>query len=193
MCFVLLPVIKAQAKWEIGVKGGANFYLGDRNTTLFNHLDPVYGAFVRINSNCRWATKIQFATGSIKSDFQQRYIDFAVRQEFNFFEFGLLNSSNWTRYFTPYIFGGFGMGSFNEASYAVFSTNIPFGVGVKYKVLPKVNIGLEWSMHKLFSDAFDSRTNPYDNEESKWTNKDWFSMATFMISFDFGNKNSYCR
>jgi hypothetical protein len=193
MCFVLLSAGMAQAKWEVGVKGGTNFYLGDRNAMLFDGLNPVYGGFVRINSNTRWATKIQFVVGNIKTEFDQQYIDFSFRQEFNFFEYGLLNSSSWTRYFSPYIFGGFGMGSYNEGNYSIFSTNIPFGLGVKYKILPKVNIALEWSMHKLFSDGFDGVSNPYHNNESNWTNKDWISMAMLMVSFDFGNKNSYCR
>jgi hypothetical protein len=198
--FVLLPQVKAQASWEIGVKAGTTFYLGDKNSSLFNEFNPIYGGFMRINSNYRWVTKVQFATGAInlQSDatqrvLKQRYVDFSVQEEFNFFEYGMLNSSSWTRFFSPYIFFGIGLGSYTEGNYTIFSPNIPFGIGVKYKVLPRINIGLEWSMHKLFSDAFDGVNNPYNNKEFGWTNKDWYSMATFMLSVDIGNKSSYCR
>ncbi len=192
-CFLLAVSAQAQAIWEAGIKAGTNFYLGDRNSVLFDDVNPVFGAFVKVNANSRWATKVQFETGSIKTDFQQQYVDFSLQQEFSFFEYGLLNSAKWTRFFSPYILCGVGLAFFNEGNRAVFAPNIPFGFGVKYKVVDKVNIGLEWSMLKLFSDSFDQLSNPYNNNESIWLNKDWISMATFFVSVDVGNKSSYCR
>ena len=193
--FMLIPISKAQATWELGAKAGTAFYMGDGNSTIFNGIDPVYGGLVRINANCRWATKVEFATGIIKTDIaiNQSYVDFSIQEEFNFFEYGLLNSDKWTRFFSPYVFAGLGLGSYSKGDYVVFSPNIPFGIGVKYKVLSKVNIGLEWSMNKLFTDEFDNTSNPYYNDESPWSNKDWLSMAVFFISFDFSNRNSFCR
>lgn len=191
--FVLITTSIAQAKWEAGAKAGTTFYLGDRNSTIFNSIDPVYGGFLRINVNSRWVTKIQFTTATIKTDFKQRFLDFSVQEEFNFFEYGVLNSNKWTRFFSPYIFAGISLGTYEEGDYAIFAPNIPFGLGVKYKVFPKVNIGLEWCMHKLFTDAFDNRSNPYKNKEFGLSNKDWYSMATFILSVDIGNKSSYCR
>jgi len=193
MLFTLIPICKAQAIWEAGIKGGTNFYLGDVNSTIFNKLDPVYGIFARINANPRFATKFQFATGSIKSLFEQQYSDLSVQEEFNFFEYGLLNSDSWTRFFSPYIFGGIGVSTFTDSNKQILTPDIPFGFGVKYKVFDKVNIGLEWSMHKLFSDRFDHINNPYQNTTSAFTNNDWYSMATLMLSVDFGNRSSYCR
>ncbi len=191
--FLISPSVKAQAVWEMGVKAGTGFYLGDANSTIFNRIDPLYGGLVRINANCRWATKIELTSGSIKTDLKQTYLDLSLYEEFNFFEYGLLNSDKWTRFFSPYIFAGIGFGSYSKGIYTIFSPNIPFGVGVKYKVWSKVNIGLEWTMHKLFTDEFDDISNPYGNQESAWINKDWLSKASFFLTVDFGNKSSYCR
>jgi hypothetical protein len=128
----------------------------------------------------------------VKFDAPQRFTDLSLQEEFNFFEYNLLNSGSWTRYFSPYIFAGVGLGLFKQDDKMIYAPNIPFGFGVKYKLIKRVNIGLEWSMHKLFTDKFDAVDDPYANKGSGLINNDWYSMATFFISFDFGNRGEYC-
>lgn len=193
LCFIF-PVAQAQAIWELGAKGGTDFYLGDRNSAIFNKIQPVLGLYVRKNQNPRWVTKVQFASGRIDSPMEQNYVDFSLQEEFNFFEYGLLNSESWTRFFSPYICVGVGLSLFTGVSdESIFTPNMPFGVGVKWKVLKHVNIGLEWTMHKLFSDKFDYVDDPYKINGTSYTKRDWYSMCTLMVGFDLGNRSSYCR
>jgi hypothetical protein len=202
LIFCLLAVMSAatmecnaQAIWELGVKGGTDFYLGDKNSTIFNDLQAVWGIYARYNWNCRWATKLQFASGNIDSPIDQDYTDVSVQQEFNFFEYGLKGNESWTKNFSPYICGGFGIYTFDGINdKSNIQLNIPFGVGVKCKVLKYVNIGLEWTLHKLFTDQFDKCANPYEYDKtSNATGNDWYSMCTLMLGIDLGQRGKYCK
>ncbi len=196
-CFVLfctLPAARSQAMWELGVKGGTDFYLGDVNSTLFNALQPAFGAYTRYNINYRWVLKMQGMAGYVNQPFKQDYVDASVQAEFNFFDYGMMSSSSWTRWFSPYICAGLGLSIFeNINEKRVFSASVPFGVGVKLKLFKKMNISLEWTMHKLFSDEFDYVNNPLKQEMAWLANRDWYSMATIMIGIDLGDKSRFCR
>jgi len=194
LLFILFSGSRAQAVWEIGVKGGTNFYLGDLNSTIFNGIQPLVGGFVRYNKNPRWDSKLQLVSAEIKTPIKQNYVDLSVQEEFNFFEYGLLNSDSWTRFFSPYIFVGLGAVSFTDSNdKVVFAPNVPFGLGVKWKVFRRINIGLEWSLHKLFTDKFDYVDNPYNANASIFTNNDWYSMGALMVGIDLGDRSRYCR
>lgn len=194
IAFFVSVAVNAQARWELGLKGGTDFYLGDANATLFNKIQPTFGAFARWNTNYRWVTKLQGISGSIKKPFDQNFFEVSIQEEFNFFEYGMMNSPSWTRLFSPYITLGIGLTTFNGArDEAVFCGSIPMGVGVKWKVFNKMNIGLEWTIHKLFSDKFDYMDNPRRTNSQRFINNDWYSLATLMVGFDLGNRNSYCR
>ncbi len=187
--------VQAQALWDIGVKGGSNFYLGDLNPTLFNNpLQPVFGGYVRGNINARWATKLQFMHGKITDPFDQTYNEISIQQEFNFFEYGLKPYYELEYIFSPYICAGLGLSFFNTANgESIITPDLPFGVGVKYKPVKFLNLGLEWTMHKLFSDSFDSVDNPYEMESSNMINNDWYSMFTFTVGIDLGDRHRFCK
>jgi hypothetical protein len=184
----------AQALFDVGIKGGTTFYLGDINSTLFNKFQPIGGAYFRYNINSRWATKLQGTLGKITDPMNQKFMDISLQQEFNFFEYGLLKTGDFEYTFSPYICVGIGLTSFiNNDNDAIFSPNIPFGVGIKYKVLNRINIGLEWTMHKLFTDNFDGVDNPYQIEKSSLMNNDWYSMCTLSIGIDLGERYKFCK
>lgn len=187
--------VEAQAPWEVGVKGGESFYLGDANRTLFNDFALAGGAYVRYNWNPRWTSKIQIAYGTINSPIDNDYLTGDVQMEFNFFPYGQMLSSIWSRFFTPYITAGLGLNSFDDRRGKMcYAVNIPFGIGVKCKIYNRINIGLEWTLHKMFNDKFDYLDNPYNYEQhSSVANKDWFSMATLFVGIDIGNRNRYCK
>lgn len=192
--FIFLANSSSQAIWELGVRGGSVFYLGDRNTILFNDFQPAGSVYLAHNFNPRYTAVGMMEFAQLTSPLEKSIIAGGFMLQFNFFEYGLMNSSSWTKYFSPYISAGFKVTGFVDGkSLLVFSPAIPFGVGVKWKALPGINIGLDWSMNKLFSDKLDNANNPYFINNSQLINNDWYSTGTLSVGFDLGNRSSYCR
>ena len=80
------------------------------------------------------------------------------------------------------------------------SLNIPMGVGVKYKLKSRLNLGCEFSFRKLFGDSFDVTNgsneildNPYGISSSAFKNKDWYSLLMISITWDFGERCRPCN
>ncbi|MDR1678414.1 MAG: DUF6089 family protein [Prevotellaceae bacterium] len=193
--FISISCCQAQAIWELGARAGSVFYLGDENITIFNKVpQPALAVFARWNANPRWTTKIQFASASISSPFDQQFQEVSFQEEFNFFEYGLLNGDSWTNRFSPYICGGIALTSFdNRRGEAAFSLAVPFGFGIKYKIFKRINVGMEWTMHKLFTDNFDYVANPRQLKPSRTANNDWYSMCMLSIGIDLGDRSRFCK
>ena len=191
----LLPAAAQSSRLEIGVMGGTNFYIGEKNKVPFDAFEPAFGGFFRVNFDPRWTLKTQVAVASLRHAIEQSYIDFSSRIEFHFYEYGRPSyAENKLYIFTPYIFAGFGFTSY-ESDYGQgsFTANFPFGLGVKLKLFRRMNIGLEWSMHKLFTDKFDYVDNPNQLKKSVFYNNDWYSIASFFVSFDLIHTAWRCR
>lgn len=192
--FSFLANSSSQAIWELGAKGGSAFYLGDRNALVFNEIQLSGAAYLRHNFNPRYTANAMFEFIQFTAPMEKSLISAGFLLEFNFFEYGLMNSSSWTKYFSPYIFAGAKISGFVDGrGLLVFSPAIPFGVGVKWKALPGVNIGLDWTMNKLMSDKLDNANNPYSINDSRLINQDWYSTGSLSVGFDLGNRSSYCR
>jgi hypothetical protein len=95
--------------------------------------------------------------------------------------------------------GGWGLSVSPGGGETFFSPHISVGTGVKYKLKNRINIGAEWSIRKLFGDGLDRNggndllDNPYDIGSSPLKNKDWYSMLTISVSYDFGLRNCNCN
>ena len=80
-----------------------------------------------------------------------------------------------------------------------FRGGIAFGAGYKFKVSQRVNIGVEFTMHKLFSDdldigEYDDYTDdPYKMGKVKYKNNDYYSLLMGFISVDVFRKRGSCR
>ena len=69
------------------------------------------------------------------------------------------------------------------------------GFGVKYKLNPRLNLAMEFSMTKTFSDKIDG---PYLNDltgikTSFVKNTDWYSRLTVGITYEFGERCETCH
>jgi hypothetical protein len=197
--FFLLTLVSlpsfAQSRFEIGAMGGTNFYLGELNTKLFNAFEPAYGGFFRVNINPRFAVKTQFVAASLQQQTELNYVDISSHIEFHFYDYGLPSYSQRKKHvISPYIFTGLGICAYSDMFNGTnFEPSLPFGVGIKVKIGNKLNMGLEWSMHKLFTDKFDNVDNPYQLESNIFYNNDWYSLATVFLSFDLGDTKFKCR
>ena len=212
-CFT--SVNAQEYKYEIGGMVGGSYYMGDlNNNTIFKGLNPSLGAVFRYNPNLRWAVKTNLLWGRVSGNtdgmdnvfpngatgkFSRNFFELGGQMEFNFMpysdKFAYLN----TKRFTPYLLMGVGA-TIAPGNKTFFSLNIPLGVGVKYKVIHRLNLGCEFSFRKLFGDSFDVTDgnnefldDPYGVSSSLFKNKDWYSLLMFSITWDFSPRCQPCN
>jgi len=181
---------------EFGLLGGISNYLGD----LSNNSRNIYmketnlagGAFMRYNFHDLGAirlgvnyTNLSGRDDNIKNSdlagrnlsFSSNVLDFTITGEFNILGYQPYALS---RTFSPYIFAGFGIFSYNPkteyqeetvklrevgtegqgtsgrpAPYGQTAFSIPFGLGLKYALSDKINIGIELGARKTSTDYLD--------------------------------------
>ncbi|WP_085536834.1 type IX secretion system protein PorG [Massilibacteroides vaginae] len=199
-------------KYEIGGFVGASSYMGDANkTSPFKGINPAFGGVFRYNANFRIAFKGNLAwarvTGNTdgldnvfpdnaQAKFDRNIIDLGGQVEFNFFPYSDKYAYMNTRRLSPYVTLGLGLTFAGGGGDAFVGPNIPLGVGLKYKLKNRVNLGCEFTVRKLFGDNFEGNNtldNPY-NLNSDWLkNNDWYSLLVFSVTWDFGPRKKPCN
>jgi opacity protein-like surface antigen len=206
-----------QYRGELGVTGGTSFYLGDANPSkLFYGSGSAFGIMGRYNLNPRYSLKLCLMNAEVSGNtadfpnkfpegqnasFSRNFWDLGLDLEFNFLDYGLPKYDRENSWFSPYIFLGGGITSYqdqvNDLSQLTF--NFPFGLGVKFKVFSNVNAGFEWSLHNLFIDDFDVvdknselLNNPYGVKNNTSKNNDKYSIANVFITIDLSQRK-YCK
>ncbi|MDR1343848.1 MAG: DUF6089 family protein [Tannerellaceae bacterium] len=211
------PVLKAQEyKFEIGGAGGGAFYMGDANkNTLFKKMNPALGGVFRYNANLRWAVKANLMWGQVsgttlggdnvypgnaQAAFDRNLFELGGQMEFNFFPYSDKFTYANAKRFTPYVLLGLGATVAPGSGRTFTGINLPAGIGVKYKIKNRVNLGCEFSMRKLFADNLDVTDanntlldNPYKIDGSSLKNKDWYSFLLISVTWDFGLRCSQCN
>jgi hypothetical protein len=203
-------------KFETGGMAGGAFYMGDTNkNTLFKETGPAAGGVFRYNANFRWAVKAGLMWGQVsgttlgqenvfpgnaQTSFRRDLFELGGQIEFNFFPYSDKFAYANAKRFTPYVLVGAGMtvapGSVNTFA----GLNLPIGIGAKYKIKNRINLGCEFSVRKLFGDDFDVTgdrnvllNNPYQIKSSALKNKDWYSFLLLSVTWDFGLRCSQCN
>lgn len=175
---------------EIGVKGGAAYYVGDLNPSKqFCNPTLQYGAIARYNIDPRWTFRLDYSHGTVEGSdaiykfrperglsFHTKFDELNFIVEFNFLEYytGIKKRS-----FSPYFFGGASVFMFNtytldgsvelrplmtegqERPYSPVSWGIPFGFGFKFGLGSRIGIAMEWQMLKTFTDYIDDVSGLY--------------------------------
>lgn len=193
-------------RMELGMFGGSSFYMGDANqNALFKNDKPAFGILYRYNLNGRFSLKANLGMAGISgkdtdnnnypdgviAQFDSKILDAAVSLEFNFFEYGMPSYISGSSFISPYLTIGGGVTGY-ENDKRRLSANIPFGFGVKTKVLDRLNIGLEWSFRKTYTDELDSLGDPWLVESNFNKNKDWYSMLVLSVTYDISSIGSKC-
>lgn len=181
---------------EIGVMGGAGYYLGEYNTKHLGNNQLYIAGLYRYNLNDRFALRLN--AGFSKIDIQNRPLlpngdviypegfqckvkDISGIVEFNFRSFMVqkIKESSW---WSPYIFAGVGfLGADDEGS-----VSIPFGVGMKFNLYRQFSWGIEWGARKLFTDKIDKLYDPWGTGETNFVyNKDWFFVVGVTLTYRF--------
>lgn len=217
--FLIVPITNICAqeyKYEIGGAAGTSFYMGDANRTKFYHHPGMSGGLLfRYNINFLWSIKcgIFAANVSGKSDdsgnifpfaqqasFQRTLAELGTQVEFNFFPYSDKYAYLGTKPYTPYLFTGVGV-TYATGDKTFTGANIPFGMGFKYKLKNRMNIGIEFSMRKLFGDDFDvtekttgwNLDSPYGIKSSFLKNRDWYSFTMIFLTWEFSMREDPCQ
>lgn len=201
---------KAQTEYyqmELGGVAGISFYMGDANYSVpFKHPGFSGGAIGRYILNPRMAIKGNFIVGRISGNtasFDNKYpnnqnvafgrtiFDLGAQYEYNFFGYSSEENYTGNKRFTPYILGGVGFTYAPAPADHIFTVNFPVGVGVKYKIAPRINIGCEFTMRFSLSDKLDvankqglQLNNPYGIKGKGLKNKDNYSFTFIFVTYD---------
>ena len=213
--FAGATAVAQEYKYEIGGEAGLSMYLGDANqSALLQGFNPAGGVVFRRNFNFRWALKTDLMVGRITGDtkntdnvfpnnsevsFSRYFFKLGGQMEFNFLpysdKYAYLNTSK----IAPYLLAGLGVTAAPGKNRTFASVHFPLGLGVKYKIRNRINLGLEYAVHKLFGDSFDApdkegfnMDNPYKIKSGLFKNKDWYNTLMFSVTWDFGPNDRKC-
>ena len=196
---------------EIG--GGVGFlgYLGDYNNVLTRDLQPMATLLICRNLNPYMGLRLAASFGKLKGDerdvktiypstgvtpysFSRTLTDVSLTYEYNFWPYGTGHDYYGAKRLTPFVFLGLGGTYAGGDGSSVFTANVPIGLGLKYKVGQRMNVGVEWAMHFSMSDKLDGRNDPYGITSSgMFKNTDCYSVLQLTLSYSFMPKCTTCN
>ena len=74
-----------------------------------------------------------------------------------------------------------------------FTMNVPMGLGVKYKLSARLNLGLEFTMRMSLSDKLDGLKDLNGINSGFAKNKDWYSFTMISITYEFSKRCRTCH
>ena len=210
---------------EIGGGVGLSSYLGDAGGGFLTHPGLLASVIWRRNLNPRMVVKANAALGHISGNTEGMYfptdplsktpeggaaaptihfgrniVDLGAQFEFNFLGYGLGASYKGLSRWTPYLLAGAGVTiGFGGGASATGGLNIPVGAGFRYKLRPRLNIGLEWSFRFTTTDRLDDTSaptrlnDPLGIESGMFKNKDCYQMLLVFLTYDISPKYRKCN
>ena len=199
---------------EWGASLGLNSLLDDTNSSIVGNLHGSMGASGRFLFNPRMALRTEMGvhfiggdTGGVK-DFYPDYVDqvgtarrfyrhsgtifdLAALYELNFFSYAYRPGYQGHRRFTPYLQMGLGF-AFSTTGRTV-TPWVPLGFGVKYKLRPRLNVGLDWTMRFSLSDRLDGFDAPHGLKSDFYRNQDHLGLLRVTLTYDFSPRCPTCN
>lgn len=197
-------------RMEVGAAVGLMGYHGDFNGSLTKDLQPMGSLVARYIFNPYMGLKANVSYGMLKGSsadvktwypeyrtpysFSNKLVDLDVVYEYNFWPYGTGRDYRGAKRLTPYLLLGLGGTFVKTEQKNVFTANLPIGVGVKYKVGARVNVGLEWAMHFSLNDELDGVKDPYGIKSSGlFKNTDCYSTLQLSVTYSFMAKCRTCH
>ena len=196
-------------RFDLGAQAGVSGYIGDASSNIFAHPGFVGGVSFRYLPDVRWALRTVFNAMSLSGNtadmddvlpggaqysFKSTVFDLGERIEFNFFAYGIGETYKKLRRWTPYLTAGVGFTLASCSGQTNFGFNIPMGAGFKYKIKERLNLGIEFTMTKVFSDHVDGvLSDLYQIKSSFLKNTDWYSNISVSLTYEFGKRCSTCH
>ena len=201
--------IDDEYKMEVGAGGGMVGYLGDYNDNIAKCMQPSGMVVLRRNFNPYMGLRLTGTLGKLKGSykdektyypenaeysFNRSMVDVNIVYEYNFWPYGTGFDYRGAKRFTPYIYIGLGGTYVSGNSNNVLAMNITLGLGVKYKVTERLNVGLDWGIHFALSDKLDGVVDPYSVRSSgAFKNKDAFTTLQLSLTYSFAAKCKTCN
>lgn len=214
LLMTMTPVMaQDDVEYQMEVGGGLGLlnYQGDFNGSLTKSLQPMGCLLLRRVFNPYMGLRADVGVGKIKGSsadadtyypdmdvtpykFDNLLADLNVVFECNFWPYGTGREYRGAKRITPYVFGGIG-GTFVKGDEKnVFTANVPFGFGVKYKMGDRTNIGISYAMHISMSDKLDGFKDPYGIKSSGlFKNTDCYGMLKVTLTYSFMAKCRTCH
>lgn len=215
MLFCCLPAAGQDDGYlvELGLGGGGSFYMGDANSRLYYNTNGVFSVIARYNVNSRFSLKADLAAAGISGSTENSYgvlpgdelsfsrtlYDFGVQMEWGFCGYGI-EGWNGTHRLAPYGLLGVGLTFAPQPAENDFAANFPVGLGIRYKLSERVNLGLEWSMRFSTTDRLDvtqtygtSLQDPFMIKGKGLKNKDSYSFTMLYVTFDVFKRPCNCN
>lgn len=214
---LLIAAVQMQAqddveyRMEVGAGVGLVSYLGDFNGSVVKNMQPMGSLVWRWVLNPRMALRAKGSYGKLKGssadvqtyypdmqakpyEFNHSLGDLGVTFEYNFWPYGTGRDYRGAKRLTPFIFGGVGGTYVSGGPKDVWTAHVPLGLGVKYKLGDRVNIGLEWAAHFSLSDKLDGVVDPYLVKSSGlFKNTDGYSTLLVTFTYSFQAKCRTCH
>lgn len=196
---------------EIGGGVGMVSYQGDFNGKITSGMQPAGAIVWRRLLNPYMGFRVTGMMGKLKGDatrvetyypdettraysFDRSLTDVSVTYEYNFWPYGTGRDYRGAKRLTPFVFGGIGATYVSGGEKKVFTANVPIGLGIKYKLKERLNVGLEWSMHFSLSDELDGMADPYGIKSSgAFKNTDCYSRLMLTLTYSFKSKCRTCN
>ena len=196
---------------EIGMGAGMANYLGDFNGNLTKDLQPAVWVVARRLFNPYCGLKLNAGYGKLKGssadvdtyypdladspvEFSNTMVDVGLTFEYNFLPYGTGHDYRGAKRLVPFVFLGIGATYAKTDDESVFTGNFPIGLGLKYKIGTRLNLGVEWAMHFTLSDKLDGVTDPYTIESSgAFKNTDCYSSLMVTLTYSFWAKCTTCN
>lgn len=198
-------------RMEIGGGVGLMAYEGDFNGSILHNMQPSASLMLRRVINPYMDLRLAASYGKLKGsskdvktylpqyqdtqyDFSTTLIDLSATYEYNFWPYGTGNDYRGAQRLTPFIFAGIGTTYASTPTGNVFTANLPLGLGVKYKVAPRLNLGIEWAIHFSLNDKLDGIADPYGIQSTgMFKNTDCFSALQLTLTYSFMPKCRTCH
>lgn len=196
---------------EIGGGMGMVSYQGDFNGKITSGMQPAGAIVWRRLLNPYMGFRVTGMMGKLKGDatrvetyypdettraysFDRSLTDVSVTYEYNFWPYGTGRDYRGAKRLTPFVFGGIGATYVSGGEKKVFTANVPIGLGIKYKLKERLNVGLKWSMHFSLSDELDGIADPYGIKSSgAFKNTDCYSGLMLTLTYSFKSKCRTCN
>jgi len=220
LCFVLFSMTMCaqddpEYKMEIGAGLGFVNYIGDFNESLIKNLRPAASVMIRYNLDTMNDLKFGVTYGKLVGNasdvetyypdlsmdatkrmnyrFNNHLIDASLVYEYNFWPYGTGRDYRGAKRLTPFIFAGIGATIVNGDKNIV-TANIPMGLGLKYKIGERTNVGVDYSLHFSTSDKLDGMKDPYGIKSSGlFKNTDGYGELKVFVTYSFREKCRTCN
>lgn len=203
----------AQEDYRFDAGGGIGMtgYLGDANTSNLWSNPGFDGMLLfRYMRSPRIAFKTGFYVGTLTGNtenmtdvlpngdqfkFSTTFFELCEMFEFNFFNYGIGERYRRLKRWSPYVTAGVGATLWTTDGYTGGAFTLPFGIGGKYKINERLNLGLEFLMKKTFADRLDGPmlSDPHAIKSGFAKNTDWYSTLSVTLSYEFSKRCATCN